>query len=366
MQRRRWPWLVAAAVLFSAASFLMSRDDPERPTPVWQRVELPRRMKAEERTRAEERRTLPAPDAAAVDAAAPRKPARPRDPVLAALPSTMKRGVVVVEANAIRHSPVGNLLIECLTSRDGGRRLSRLKEDLGIDPLEDLDRVALADDTLLLSGHFADAKWGQIFADAGTQTWGQKGTIYQPAGSDGRPSELSVGVWDGQMVVLGNTPEDVQITLDRLEGRGIHGDPFLNESQTYGEIYGVLTASSLADMLPKDQQAIAEQLRTAAETIELHVDTTRDVGVVANVTGPDGANTTDLGKTVGAALSLGRLQAQAQGESNLAELMDLARVVPGEGNFRLEIALPLEVLQKHLQRCIDRNQERLRTEQPAP
>lgn len=366
MRRRRWPWLLAAAVLLGASAFLMSRDDPERPTPAWQRVQMPRAMKKDERARAEQRRTLAAPAASPEVPNKPATPIRPRDPLLTALPSKMERGVMVVEANAIRHSPVGNLLIECLTSRDGGRRLERLRNEVGIDPLEDLDRVAMADDTLMLSGHFEKAKWGQLFADAGTQVYGQKGTLYQPTRQDGDAPGFTVGVWDGQMVVLGDTPQDVQATLDRLEGRGLHGEPVLDESQTYGEIYGVLTAAALADMLPQDQQGLAEQLRDAAERIELHVDTTRDVGVVANVTGPDGAKAQDLGKTVGAALSLGRLQAQAQGNTSLAELMDLARIVPGDGDFRLEVGLPLEVIEKHLQRCIDRNRERARDEPPAP
>lgn len=357
MRRRRWPWLVAAVLLLGAAAYLMSREDPERPPPVWERVEMPRRMRVEERQRAERRRTVVVPTFTADAGTGANAPApRPRDPVLAAMPSSFERGLVVVEANAIRHSPVGELLLECVLSRDDGRALARFREMTGVDPLADLDRVALADDTLVLSGHFEKAKWKELFPGGG-RPFGQDGTLFQPLRPDGGVADGSAGVWRDELFVVGESEDEVRAVIDRLEGRGIHGPPALDESQSFGEIYGVLSPDALANLLPEEHAAIADKLRQSADRIELHVDTTSDVGIVANVSGPNADDSGDLGKTLGAALSLARLQAQAEGQTEVAELMELARVVPGEGDFRMEMGLPLEVLEKHLKACVERNRE---------
>lgn len=357
MKRRRWPWLMVAAVLIGLAAWLMSAKDPEREERR-KLVKLPRAMTAPERARAEGRRThVPAPAAAPAAPDVPPQPQRPRDPMIAALPSRVEVAAVVVEANALRHSPVGQLLIECLNSRDDGRGLARFKAQTGIDPLEDLDRLAMMDDTVVMSGHFANARWDSVFPEGGTP-FGEKGTLYQaPPRRDGE-APSTVGLWDGQMVIIGDSDEEVRAVMDRLEGRGTHGAPVFDESQTYGEIYGVLSAAALAKALPQEQAELAGQIERMAERIELHVDATKDVGIVARVTGPNGEDARDLGKTLGTALAVARAKAQMDGKTELADLMDLARVVPGEGDFRMEMGLPLEVMEKHLKECVERNKAR--------
>jgi hypothetical protein len=365
MRPARWQWLVAAAALFGFAAWLMARRDAKRPEPASRRVEMPRLMRSEERQRAESRRTLVLPEAAMSSAAEPPTPPRPRDPVLAALPSTLRRGAVVVEANAIRHSPVGQLLVDCFTSGEEGQGLDELRQLTGVDPLEDVDRVALADETLIVSGHFEKARWQQIFPNGGVPI-GRDGTLYRPPLPDGGAVDGPlIGVWKNQLVVLARHEDEVRATLDRLEGKGGHGPPPIDESQTYGEIYGVAGAEGIAELVPADQAILAQKLRAAAARVELHVDTSRDVGIVADVTGSAGRDTEDLGKSIGAALALGRVQAQANGERELVELMDLARVVPEQGRFRLEMALPLEVLEKHLRGCVEENQANQRRREQA-
>ncbi|HZA14079.1 MAG TPA: hypothetical protein VE618_06270, partial [Myxococcaceae bacterium] len=200
MKRRRWPWLVSAVVLFALAGWLMALRDVERPEPAWKRVAMPRRMTSEERARAESRRTLLLPPPA-VASAEPPEPQRPRDPLIAALPSRFDRGALVVEANAVRHSPVGQLLVDCMLSRDGGRNLEELRRTTGIDPLEDVDRVAMADETLIVSGHFAKARWQEIFRERGAP-FGQDGMLYRPPLPDGRDApDIAIGVWKSQIVV---------------------------------------------------------------------------------------------------------------------------------------------------------------------
>lgn len=271
--------------------------------------------------------------------------------MLAAMPSTFEHGAVVVEANAVRHSPVGQLLVDCFVSRDGGRMLDRFRNEIGINPLEDVDRVAVVDESVIVSGHFGAADWKKMFETDGVPH-GPNGTIY------GDGDDAFFGVWNGQIVVAAESKDQVRAALDRLDGKGGDAPAPFDDSLSYGEIYGVLSPTRFADALPSDQAELAARIRAAAARVELHVDTTRDVGIVADVTGPQSRETEELGKALGAALALGRLQAKAQGENDLVELMDLARVVPEDGQFRLEMGLPLEVMEKHLRECVRRNEER--------
>jgi hypothetical protein len=78
----------------------------------------------------------------------------------------------------------------------------------------------------------------------------------------------------------------------------------------------------------------------------------RDVAVVARVSGRDGPALEDLGTAFGAALSAGRLQARLRGDEELSQLLEHARVVrDGERGFSLELALPVEVLERWFEGC---------------
>ncbi len=113
----------------------------------------------------------------------------------------------------------------------------------------------------------------------------------------------------------------------------------------------MVSAEELARILPDSQRDIAERFRSALENIELHIDASEDVAIVADANGPTAADVNDLGKTLGAALSLGRLKAQSDGDEKLAELMELARVSPRDGRFSLELALPMPVIQRQMGPC---------------
>ena len=354
----RWPWLLAAALLFAAAAALMWLGDETAPVPPRAEVDFPRRLRPSEQERLERRRVLPVPPPSTPGPgtqAAP--PPRPRDPVLAALTSEGKRSAVIIEANAIRNSPLGQLLIDCLTRGKDENPFEEIKQRSGVDLLQDLDRVALMEDRLIFSGHFGQARWPEVLRGrAVSSTYGDLGQIYHFPPRQGRdggviPREDVLATWGDQVVFVADNAGQAQDVIDHLEGRAQGGQPPLDESQTYGEIYGVLAAEDLARLFPPDQAALAERLRTAAQQVELHVDTSKDVGIVARVEGADETQVEDLGKSLGAALSLARLKARADGEDSVAELLELARVSPGGARFNLEMALPLEVLEKHLAFC---------------
>jgi hypothetical protein len=350
VKKRRWPWLAAAAALFVGAALLMSIGAAPRALPP--QVKLPRNMDRAARERLERRKTLPRFVVAGGPAEQPSGNDEPRpllDPVIAAMPATVKHAAVVIEANALRYSPVGKLFIDCFVANEGAQ-LEKLKAESGLDPLNDVDRVSVIDDTVLVTGRFSDAKWATVFKNATSTELGPRTTLWQ--GGSGQPT----ATWNGQMIITGPNREAITAVVDRLEGRTPPPPhPVLDEHDSYGEIYGVVAPAAIGDLLAREQPALAERLRAVVDRVSLHVDASHDVGIVADATGA-GQDTGDLGKAVGSALTVGRLAAQAQGKSDLAEVLDYARVSPhgtGKG-FRTELALPLAFFQEKLRDCAQR------------
>jgi hypothetical protein len=343
MRRRRTLWLVLAAVLFGLASWLMWRGESgTRPLPPRHaEKDFPRYSRPEEAKR-EARRVVPVPFSSAEVA----KPPAPRDPLLAALPPGA-RTAVVLEAAAIRDSPLGRLFLRC-AFRDGGDRLEELKTKHGFDPVNSIDRVAMSEDAEIVTGAFGGVDWAGMFGGEGGATsraYGSSGTIYD-TGSDGGFAP-ALATWGDGMLLMGPNADALQRAIDRVEGRGTAAPPPISPGDAYGEAYGVLSADSLAGMLPDDLDA---KLRATAQHIGLHVDARdeHDVLMVADVDGPDGPGVDDLGRSLGAAMAVGRVKARAEGDEDMRELLGVSRIVPHDGTFRVEVALPLDLLERKM------------------
>jgi len=360
MNRRRGVWLALAAVLLAAGAWLMFSGQGDEPEPEARQVNFPRRMRQEEWKRAEQRRTQVL---AALPDAGPKRaePQRPRDPVLAALPRGKGRSAVVIEANALRHSPIGELLLDCLL-RDGGKRMDEFRRISGVDPLQDLDRMVITDDGFILSGNFGKARFTELLKERVSSDYGPGARVYEPGDTvitrpDGTTErgrgDSAVGTWNDQLLVVGKSPDSVKETLDRVEGRGSDEPPVISEGSTYGEMYGVLSVEQLMKMFPPEQAELAQRLKEVADTVELHMDARSDVAMVAEIRGADASKVTDLGKSLGAALSVARIKAQADGNKDLAQLLDFARVQPDGTEFKLEMAVPLDVIKERLAWCRD-------------
>ncbi|HEX8539796.1 MAG TPA: hypothetical protein VF664_20200 [Cystobacter sp.] len=360
MKRQRGVWLALAGGLFILAAWLMVSGQGEDEAPASPKVEFPRGLRRQERERVERRRTYVMPQDAGV-ALAPgtaSEPVKPRDPLLAALPRGAGKTAVVIEANAIRYSPIGELLLECLMNR-GGKELERFKQTTGVDPLKDLDRLVITDDGLIVSGNFGDPRLKELLARDGSVAYGDKASLFElghtrPEGSERKPRGLSVGTWNDQMLMFGFKPDGlngIKDIIDRVEGRGPDEPPVISENNTYGEMYGVISVEQLRKLVPPEQKALADRLAAVTQNVELHVDASSDFAMTAQVKGPDADKVTDLGKSLGGALSLARMRAQTEGEDKLAQLLDFAKVKPDGNEFKLELAVPLDVIKQQLAFC---------------
>ncbi|MEO7327083.1 MAG: hypothetical protein ABI193_00800 [Minicystis sp.] len=339
---KRRAWLFAALALLAVAAWLMSRGDSRaRPRPEV-KVEFPRHAKPEENARNNQRRTLPPkPPEKPTDEYRPR-----RDPVLTALPWTKGKSALVFEASALRDSPLGKLWLDCMLSKHDLAEMARFKSAYGVDVMQDIDRVAMSSERVgVVSGTFSEARFDT--PERSHRAYGVKGMIYEDREGQGRPLAL----WDKTMLIFSPKVEAIEAAIDRLEDRGPPSTPLLPEWAAYGDVYGLISAEDLSALLPPSQKEIADRLRGAVDKIELHVDASEDVGIVADVTGPNGEEVDDFGKSLGAALSLGRLKAQSEGDDKLAQLMELAKVAPRDGRFSVDLALPMPLIQQQLGPC---------------
>jgi hypothetical protein len=341
MRRRHLLWFVAFAVLLFGAAFLLTATEDQPTRTHREAIAFPRYPRAHEQERLRARATLvvpPAPGAAEDDA--PRK----RDPFLVALPAGPEDVVVVFEANALRHSKLGELFVRCALARDP-ETFEEIQRDTGIDVLKDVDRVGFAGDALVMSGYFDHARWDRLEGEPGMETsrYGDAGRIFTV-----REGQVLGALGDG-LIVFGDGAS-VRQAIDQVEGRAPAPESALPDELAYGEIYGVIPGAAASRLVPQDAR-LGEQLAAVAQRVELHVDAMNDVAAVVRVRGDDRQGLSDLSKSLGAALTAARLEATAISDDRLAELLDFAKVSPGDGSFALELALPADRLEAWFSQC---------------
>jgi hypothetical protein len=338
--RKKGLWLGLAVLLLALAAYLMQDRQPARPTARHAPDEFPRQMRAKEQTRNARRKVaIASPDGGGS--------AHLRDPMLAALPpGGPDRTALVFEATALKAMPVGRMFLRCMEQNG---RSERMEDRLGVGP-DAIERVAFSDDVTILDGDFAKVDWSSLFDGARGDHYGEHGTIYENTDPEAGSSAF-VANYDGRYVLTGKSRAEVQAAIDRMEGRAPEAAPAIPDDEAYGEVYGKLGVEALAKILDRDQPDLADRLRETAQNIDLHADATSDVLLVSQVTGADGNAVTDLGKAFGGALALGRMTAKSGDDQNLAELLEGARVKPQGGAFGVELALPLDLIERALGPC---------------
>jgi hypothetical protein len=337
-------YLLGALGLLALAALLMRQ--PEAPRLRLETPEFPRYARSHEIERRETRKTLALPAPHPLDAgtneseATDDAPPNLADPVLVAL-SSPDGSAIVLEAAALKDSPIGRMLLACQSPATVAE-LERVEERTGFRPLEQLDRIGMTtgngEPVMVLSGDFSSFDLSLTAPDKPVVTLGNARVLDD--------EHMSVAVWKGQLVLMGE-PSGVHSALARLEGELPAPAPFPSD-EAYGEMYGSLSGQTLSRLVPK---ALRERALGAADRVLLHVDATDDLLLVADVRGQDEELLADLGQSIAGALSLGRLQAVREDDPLLADLLDASRVIPSEGSFQLEVALPLATVERQLGEC---------------
>ncbi len=332
---RRFAWLLVAVVLLGLAAFFMSRGDKPTRAKREGEIEFPRHPRDEEQLRNQRRRTLVPPPQPMKDQAT--EIIVKRDPLIMALPRDPKKSLVVFEVAGLRDSPVGKAWLDCLMKRDGKRGLDNIQKEIGLNPLEDIERVAVSSAPLMLMT-VPTEKLKLDERGFTKRSFGKQGAIFERP-----PSKEVFATWGDSLLVTGPDARTVEESLERLES-DTPQLPVIPDWSQYGDMYGSISPEELAKMLPEDQSALAEKIRSAVNRVDIHLDASEDVAFVADVEGPGEQDIADLGKSFGAALSLARIQAQSNDNDKLAEFLDYAAVHPHGKRFALDVALPFDLL----------------------
>ncbi len=335
-------WLLVALLLLVVAAWLMWSDKTDSFSDE-KRVEFPNHLRTHERERLDERRR--ALSLLSQLGEVTEKKEMERDPLLVALSGAAADGShVVFEVAELKDTPIGKIVTDCL-ARAEKNPFDELEDESGLDAMDSVERVAVAEDLFLLEGDFASADFDKLFEGMDQTTHGDT-VVYSHPDKPGS----SAAVWNGEMLIFAENEDTFDEAIGLLEGDVPYDETVLNEDDSYGEIYGNLDVDDAADMFPSDNE-VGQRFSDIAEAVELHVDASDDVAMWANVTGSDNDELNELARSMGGLLSLGRIKARAEGQDDLAELLDFASVDPGEGDFEMEVALPLEYLEEKLADC---------------
>lgn len=342
--KRRAAWLGLGIALLIFGAWLMPSIDPRAGNPSVDSDELafPRWASVEDYERMRTRRTWAVPVAAVPDAGADAG-ARPqeqlRDPLLLALPP--RADLVVFEASAFLRSPIGRMFAACLDEEGDAPTLEREGFDL-----HTFERVAIgnpmSDDRVVVLAGNVQGRLPKLLDGVEPEAYGEHAQLYRRGGP-----ELVVR-WNDQLLLVSDSESELLAAIDRLEGRSAERSTFPPD-QAYGEVYGRLGAEALRRVLGSE---LRDRLPQTDLEMEVHADAQRDVLLVADAYGD--ANAMDIGKLLAAALGAQRFAAVAEGDDDLAQLLDAFSVEQAEDGFRLQAAFTQSFVAEMLGECATR------------
>ena len=353
---RGLPWLVGAGALVGAGGWLMTSGDPASTTAAAARhrdtLAFPTYQRPAELTRETERRTLAAasapegtsPTADGVKAAA-------RDPLLIALAPDATTALVF-EAGTILHAPVGQAMLACVSVTERARMESHAPVP-GKTWLDLADRVGFsrspAGELVAMQGSMADIDFARFVPEATSRAPRAGVKRLDVDRPDGR-GELHLAVWHDAILLVSKEGSLVETAVQRLDTGGSGAKGALAESEAYGEILrhrgrrrprgprasgaqGAPARGGCACRGPRRRHRRGPARRRHAGERRI-------------------AGARFLGKSMGAAMAVARLEAKREGEDALVRLMDFSRVRPyGEGRLRAEVAIPTDLMTKSMKGC---------------
>jgi hypothetical protein len=334
--------LVIVAVVFLIAAYLLSRVSAEAGAQQQSvKVEKKRRVvypREQKKLRSVSRRAddpRPAPERQ-----------KALDTLQRALLAPDAKGIIFVEANALRHSPLMEKILKCRET-EATENLAQLKKEIGIDPMEDLDRFGFDGDVLAASGFFDKLTLPPEIGE-GTR-YGDQARIWTLDGDDGKMAFARVG---NDLVLTGKNEADLKAAIDRAEGRGKLGGRMpagVGESELYGELGAAFLKSVLGNSNDPTAQKLTELVTSG--TVRMNVD--EDAALSVDFEAVDEKSAAELSKAVGGAFAYLRSEAEKT-DPELAQLLEQARVQQGEGStFFVDLAVPGDSLLRLLG-CADK------------
>ncbi|MBN2358957.1 MAG: hypothetical protein JXR83_05855 [Deltaproteobacteria bacterium] len=347
MDRSRYLVLGLLVLFIGAAIWLGRCDDARRRAalradggPVGKPVVYPRQQRSHSRRHVT--RTPPEPPAAGGI------PRRSSDPVRALERAALANdggGAIFVEVNAIRHSPIVEKMLRC-RGAEALEGMAEMKQQLGIDPLEDLDRIAVSDQVFAVSGLFDELK---LPAELGVPNRVADGAdlfrVAEPAGSGPTAAEPVhyLALVDNSLLISGDDEQQVRAAIDRAQGRAA-AQPLRIEGSE-GEIYGKVGREFIGALFAGARDPMAQRLREVVQGGLVRMTVDEQVALSLDVEAIDRQTADDLARAVAGAFAALRTEAARSGRDDVADLLEQARVDPrADGTFALDVAVPGDML----------------------
>jgi hypothetical protein len=249
------------------------------------------------------------------------------------------KGAIFVEANAIRHSPLVEKILKC-RERESNDGLRQMKEKLGIDPMEDVDRIGFDGDVFVASGFFSKLKLPPELGDG--VKYGD-GTLWKA--TDEKGNSVTFGKLGDGMIVTGDEA-NVKAAMDRATNPSTTAGalpPGFGEGEVYGNVGQEFLQSLVADEEDANVKAIVSKLTSS--TVRMNVD--EDAALSLDLKAVDDGAAADLTNTLKGVFAGMHAKAISENDTSLAQLLEQARVAPGEGgSFSVDVAVPGETLLK--------------------
>jgi hypothetical protein len=244
-------------------------------------------------------------------------------------------GNLVFEISAISHSPLAEKLMRCRGQRTQSG-LEDLKKTIGIDILEDVEQVGMAENLIALGGRLGGLT---IPKGAGPgERYGTDAKVYtmQAKKKDKRP--VYVAQVGKGLLLTGSNRDDVLKAIDRAEGRA----PSEVMQGGQADVRGRLTAADLEGLLSTqlaDPQVQA--IRKLAKGVGLRMNIDERVAASLDVEADGQGDAEDLSAALKSAVTIGRQLARKNGMKKTAWLLDQARFHDaGNEGFALDVAVP--------------------------
>ena len=279
------------------------------------------------------------------------------DPILRglrALPES--NGLMVLEANAIKHSWIFEAMEGCLDFQTIDLPKG-FPEDFDI--MESVDRVATGDGVAMVSGFFDGIDWDAAIGAPLEER------------SDAKIFEATEGryfaIWDNQMMVTADSRERLDNVLNGLaDPSSLPDSGGLESKDVYGDIYGKLKGAVLQNLVPQEyQDQITPELLEALEGVDFHVDTSQGLAMSAQVQSSDNETLKALKFVMKLALDQAQSSVLELAEEDtpmdalgLAQALEASQIGAAEdGALNFDLALPREVMEGFLREACSQLRE---------
>ena len=279
------------------------------------------------------------------------------DPVLRGLRAIPdSNGVMVLEANAIKHSWIFDALEGCIDFQT-----TDLPEGFpqDFDIMESVDRVATGDGVALVSGFFEGIDWEAAIGDPIEERDGAK--IFEA--SEGQ----YFAIWDDQMMVTAESREQLDDVLRGLsDPTSLPSEGGLEPGNAFGDIYGQLNGMVLKNLVPEEyQDQLTPELLESLQGVDFHVDTSQGLAMSAQVHSDNEETLKALNFVMKLALNQAQSSAIDLADEDIAvDALGLAQALKAsqigsaeDGTLNFDLALPKQVMESFLYEACSQIQE---------